>query len=329
MNKYGLNYFNKINFVNYKKMSFVSVIIPTYNGSRYICETIDSVLLQTYKDYEIIVIDDGSTDQTEDTLKKYGSKIKYLYQRNQGPSAARNFGIKNSVGKYIGFLDHDDIWLPNKLEIQVKILDENHDLAFVCADAYCIDSFGKIIKLWKMHKRETFKNLYESNFVLNLTALVKKSCFNDIGGYDKKLFVCQDYDLWLRLAKKYKFKHLNYALAKYRKHENNISNNIELLAMDRIAIFKKKEFFNSTNLVKNRIKIAREFLIIAEYNYVKENYHKASIYFIKSVIYFPFVGFYYWPKETKNFRFTFLYRIIKVYFVILECIIRSLSIKCV
>lgn len=309
-------------------MPKVSVIIPTYNRSEYICESIDSVLAQTYKDYEIIVIDDGSTDNTGEVLKKYGTKIKYLYQENKGVGAARNLGIRNSNGEYIGLLDDDDIWLSDKLDIQVRILDENTDLAFVCSGAYFIDTVGRVIRFWESHRHnETFKNLYEGNFVLNLTVLMRKSCFDKVGGYDEKLLVAQDYDLWLRLANNYKFKYIiNCPLAKYRIHENNISNNLGSLFSNRITIYNKKDFLKSIGSLKSKIRLAKEYLEAAEYSYTINNFHKAIIYYIKSVLGFPLIGYYHWPKETKKFRFTFLYRILKVYYMIIKSVIRYLLI---
>lgn len=99
----------------------ISVVIPTYNRAHYVCEAIDSVLAQTYKNIEIIAVDDGSTDNTKDIIQQYSSRIKYIYQNNAGPSAARNNGIKQSNGDLIAFLDSDDIWLAEKLERQVEI----------------------------------------------------------------------------------------------------------------------------------------------------------------------------------------------------------------
>ena len=117
-------------------ISKVSVAIPTYNRAHYICETIDSVLVQTYKDYEIIVVDDGSTDNTREILKRYGGKIKYFYQANQGQASAWNYAVSQSSGEYIAFLDDDDLWFPEKLERQVEVLDKNPDLGFVCSESY-------------------------------------------------------------------------------------------------------------------------------------------------------------------------------------------------
>ena len=101
-------------------MPKVSVVIPTYNRAHLICETIDSILAQTYKDYEIIVVDDGSTDNTQEVLKRYGDKVRYFYQQNQGQASAWNFAVRQSSGEYIALLDSDDLWLPQKLECRQK-----------------------------------------------------------------------------------------------------------------------------------------------------------------------------------------------------------------
>src|SRR5690349_3602213 len=106
-------------------MPKVSVIIPTYNRAQFIARAVDSVLEQTYKDFEIIVIDDGSSDNTQEILKAYEGKIRYVYQQNKGISAARNRGIQEAKGEYIAFLDSDDVWKPEKLSVQVAILDVN------------------------------------------------------------------------------------------------------------------------------------------------------------------------------------------------------------
>src|SRR4030042_1812239 len=167
----------------------VSVIIPTYNRAHFILEAIQSVLAQTYADYEIIVVDDGSTDNTKDVLRTYGDKLKYFYQNNRGPAAARNLAISKSEGEYIAFLDSDDVWMPNRLEVQVPVLDDNPDLAFICSDARVVDSRGREINIWRKAKNnnKTFESLREENFISTLTVLMRRACFNAVGGFDETL----------------------------------------------------------------------------------------------------------------------------------------------
>src|SRR5437867_1504366 len=162
-------------------MPKVSVIIPTFNRAAMVCETIESVLAQTYKDFEIIVIDDGSTDNTREMLKQFGSKIKYIYQNNQGQAMAMNNGIKISEGEYFANIGDDDLWLPEFLEYQTAVLDKNPEFAFVCSGLYFIDGVGKIFKTSTegSKRQKTFDDLVQDNFVFHLTALVRRKCFDD------------------------------------------------------------------------------------------------------------------------------------------------------
>ena len=123
-------------------MPKVSVIIPAYNCAHYICHAVDSVLAQTFPDFELVVVDDGSTDNTRELLKQYGSQIKYIYQQNKDMTAARNTGINHSSGEYIAFLDSDDIWLANKLERQIVLLDQAPEVGLVYCWHYYIDPAG-------------------------------------------------------------------------------------------------------------------------------------------------------------------------------------------
>jgi len=308
-------------------MPRISVIIPTYNRAHYICETINSVLEQTYKDYEIIVIDDGSTDNTKKVLKGYDGKIRYLYQNNKGTPAARNFGINNSTGEFIGLLDDDDLWLPNKLELQVKELEKNPELAFICSSTYIIDSCGKNIGQWgeKISIFGTFNDLYEENIVYNLTVLMRRKCFNDVGGYDEKLLSCQDYDLWLRMAKKYKFYYMAVPLTKHRKHDSNFGKNISLRLQNHLNIFNKIYISKSVSFLKRKIRIAKEFYKSGAAYYSNKNYFNASICYLKAIIVYPLIGYYFWPKEIRKVRFTFIYRIAIAYFLLVKCLFKCIK----
>ena len=130
-------------------MPKVSVIIPTYNREEFITETIKSVLNQTYKDFEIIVVDDGSTDNTKQKLEPFKSKIKLIEQKNSERAVARNNGVKSSSGEYIAFLDSDDLWIKNKLENQVNFLDEKKDFILTYGQSFRINEHGKPIKTAK------------------------------------------------------------------------------------------------------------------------------------------------------------------------------------
>src|SRR3990170_3473675 len=149
-------------------MSKVSVIIPAYNSARFLPEAIESVLAQTYKDYGIIVIDDGSTDNTKETLEPYFDKIKYIYQQNQGAASARNTAIRHSQGEYIAFLDADDVWLPEKLHIQVEYLNNNPGIAMVYSPSVTISEDGGLTdkknKNMGLPSGDVFDMLFLRNF---------------------------------------------------------------------------------------------------------------------------------------------------------------------
>ena len=203
-------------------MPKVSVIIPTYNSAQYIAEAIESVLAQTYKDYEIIVVDDGSIDNTREVLKPFMDKIIYVYKENGGQASARNLGIKMSKGEYIAFLDSDDIWLPQKLELQVELLDSRPEVGLVYSDNYRFTDDEGIIGLGSQRVQGlsgmVFNSLFLKNFIPTLTVMVRRKCLDDVGLFDesKHIVHSEDYDLWLRIAKKYEIAYIDKPLAKYR-----------------------------------------------------------------------------------------------------------------
>src|SRR4030043_1054439 len=166
----------------------VSVIITTYNLAHYICETIDSVLAQTYTDYEILVIDDGSTDNTQEVLSKYNGKIRYFYKENEGECATLNKGIELSRGKYIAFIDADDLWFPDKLRLQVNFLEQNPDYGAVYSDTYLFDNKGNlpktVLQTHKAYSGQILDKLCLKNFIQQLTMVVRKECFEKIGLFD-------------------------------------------------------------------------------------------------------------------------------------------------
>lgn len=185
----------------------VSVIIPTFNSAKYLVSAINSVLAQTYSNFEILIIDDGSTDDTREILKTYtDSRIQYFYQQNAGPAAARNKGINLAKGDLIAFLDADDVWEKDKLSTQIKIFSQNNDICMV------YNSFVFKPGENKKEKLVRFKNLTRLDFIKYLlidpfntipypsTVMVKKSYFDKAGLFDSELRSGEDWDLWLRLA---------------------------------------------------------------------------------------------------------------------------------
>ena len=203
----------------------VSIIIPTYNQSQYLEEAVESVLNQTYKNIEIIIVDDGSTDNTPEVIKSFDNKIIYIQQKNKGASGARNTGIKKANGQYIAFLDSDDLWLKNKLEKQIKFIQNNPEIGLLGTGCYQMIDINKMIykKIFPAKNEILQKDLIKYNPFIQSSVMIKKDVFNSIGLYDEKFKESEDYDLWLRIAQKYKVANLEQALVTKKYYAEGLS----------------------------------------------------------------------------------------------------------
>ncbi|MCC7528089.1 MAG: glycosyltransferase family 2 protein [Candidatus Melainabacteria bacterium] len=207
-------------------MPTVSVIIPTYNRSYLLRQALLSCLAQTYQDFEILVADDGSTDDTREVVESLNSdKIQYLYQTNSGRSTARNRAIKQAQGKYITFLDSDDLYLPQKLAVEVKALDENPSFGMVYSSAYNIDINGKLHPY--VYPAPTSGWIYK-DIALYLplticlpTVMARREIFSKVGVFDERQNRFEDTDMWRRISKKYRILAIDEPLCKIRYHEGN------------------------------------------------------------------------------------------------------------
>ena len=181
-----------------------SVIIPTYNRSKYLSDALDSVLRQTFQDLEIIVVDDGSIDNSRDIVSRYAErhpgKIRYFYQDNKGPSAARNVGIKEAKGDFIAFLDSDDLWLPDKLKEQLDVFSRNNKLGLVYTGCCIVDSNGLISGEYNVShipKRKVLSDIYIRNSTSQTSSMmIRKTCFDEIGLFDEGLVVAERIYRW-------------------------------------------------------------------------------------------------------------------------------------
>lgn len=209
----------------------VSVILPCYNGARWVGQAIESVLAQTYRDFELIIIDDGSTDNSKEIIASYlhDKRVHYIYQQNKGFSAALNRGIKESNGNLIGFIGHDDMWMPNKLEVQAKYFSEHKDVDLIHSNYCSIDSKGRIIGVCHFYipnfssRRKLIEHLFINNFIGFETALVKRRCFDEVGLFDERMVGFSDHDMWLRIAGKFNIAYVDLPLVKKREHELQLS----------------------------------------------------------------------------------------------------------
>src|SRR3972149_8313204 len=205
----------------------VSVITPTFNRSDFITFSIESVLRQTCPDFEMIIVDDGSTDGTGEIVNKYlhDERIRYYWQENLGQSTARNKGINLSSGEYICFLDSDDIYKPDKLHEQVSLFKRMPYVDIVYGDEEYIGADGALLGKSKMkcHSGVIYEALLLDNFVSIATAMVRRRCFDEMGGFDESIKVADDYELWLRYSARYRFHYEPAIFAQYRIMENQLS----------------------------------------------------------------------------------------------------------
>lgn len=183
----------------------VSVVIPAYNAAWCIRRAVDSVLAQTFRDFELIVVDDGSTDDTAAILRTYCGSLRMVSQPNGGMSSARNAGIREARGRYVAFLDSDDRWLPNKLARQVALMTTQPNLAFCCATAMLENPDGNPVGAWACNssRRATVADVFASHATVAggaSSVLAKRELVQALGGFDETLFGAEDTDLWIRLA---------------------------------------------------------------------------------------------------------------------------------
>lgn len=203
----------------------VSVITPVYNGSNYVKEAIDSALAQTYKNIEVIVVNDGSTDDTEEIVKRYGDKIRYFSKENGGVATALNLAIKEARGEYISWLSHDDVYLPNKVKSQIEELNELEDKdTILFSDFEIIDSQSNVIgkrvlkEMWPEKRQITALFALLNGMIHGCTLLIKRDIFFECNLFDESLLTVQDYSLWFDFFKKYKTSYLNKILIQSRAH---------------------------------------------------------------------------------------------------------------
>ena len=214
-------------------MCEISVVIPSYNSSKYIDDAINSVLIQTFKPIEIIVIDDGSFDDTRNLLSDYiyNRKINYYYQENSGSGVARNKGISKANGEYIAFLDSDDYWDKNHLKDLIDPLKKNPKAALVYSGKRWVDKDGELLKGYLQQQTYPrgwiFNALFNSNYISSSSVVIaRKEFLIEIGGFreTEALRNVQDYDLWLRLSAKHEVESVPKITVSYRRHDDNRTN---------------------------------------------------------------------------------------------------------
>ena len=208
-----------------------SVILPCYNGARWIDKAIRSILSQTYKNFELVIVDDGSTDNSKKIISKYlyDPRIRYISQKNKGFSAALNKGIKESSGYLIGFIGQDDLWVPNKLELQEKFFVKHETIDLVHSNYHLVDQEGQITRIVRKKvpdfssRKEVIEWLFLITNIAFETVLVKRKCFEEVGLFDERMVGYSDHDMWLRVAGCFNIDYMDLFLVKKREHTLQLS----------------------------------------------------------------------------------------------------------
>jgi glycosyltransferase involved in cell wall biosynthesis len=263
----------------------VSIIIPVYNGSNYMREAIDSALTQTYKNIEIIVVNDGSSDNTEEIALSYGDQIRYFSKENGGQSSALNYGIEKMTGEYFSWLSHDDVYFPDKIEKQIAFLNklDHRDNVFLYSNFEIIDKESKHLRFFTITDSDPRHFIY--NFLFNITingctTLVRKQHLYELGLFNTSRPHTSDVELFLKLALKYSAIHVPEFLIKSRSHPNQAT-----LKHFKYHVFESNLFLcDSLALVPavilvegSTIKDPSYIYKTIAYNYARKGFKKASL----------------------------------------------------
>lgn len=282
-------------------MPKVSILTPAYNSAKYLPETIESVLAQTFQDFEMIIVDDGSTDNTKEVVeayvKNYPGKIRYIYQQNAGPAAARNTAIKNSTGEYLALLDSDDLWFPNRLEEGVKILDTHPEVGLVHSRTKRV--IGDIEMGGSVRQTKYLSGMIYTNLILRkahiscLTALFRRKCIEDVGIFDeaRECIGVEDRELWLRISKKYPVYFIDKDLGIYRIIASGISRNQKRMLEGRQYNL-NKHCPGLKNLPLRHFALARTYKELADEYLEIQNFCEAKKWYKEAIKNWPF---YIWP----------------------------------
>ena len=276
-------------------MPKVSVIIPAYNAMNYLSETLDSVLKQTFADFEVLIINDGSSDGIVQWFSGLGEKrVQLISQENQRIAAARNTGISHAKGEYIAFLDADDLWEPTKLEKQVRFLENHPSVGIVHTWTRLIDPksqpTGRI--LTSPAEGNPWLHLIQKNTIMTSSVMLRSVCLQTVGGFSQDLHYCEDTDLWIRLAASYTFGIVKEPLTSYRLHPGTLSTNCpEVLQSFRILIERAFESVPTELLYLRNRAYGHQIIYLAWRSLNNRDYKQAIHYRDLALAYYPQIIF--------------------------------------
>jgi len=246
----------------------VSVVIPTFNRSDYCRQAVESALAQDYRPLEIIVVDDGGTDDTQIVVEHFGDPVRYVRQKNGGPAAARNTGVANSSGPFIAFLDSDDLWKPQKLSRQMLLLLDHPEvgMAFTAVEFFLEES-GHISSVYFPGEEVTFHQSLGFGIVYVQSSIVRREVFNSVGGYDVALKGTEDWDFCMRVALAHRMCGINDPLTRIRLHEGHLSTNPRLMNENLWKALRKNSGHHGPDCVECRqaVKYTRDRLRLSHY----------------------------------------------------------------
>lgn len=240
-----------------KNLPLVSVVVPCYNHEKYVKETIESIINQTYKNIELIVIDDGSKDNSVQVIQELADKygFTFIHRPNKGLSATLNEGIRLSKGKYFSAIASDDILMLEKIEKQVTFMEENSEYGMCYGKILYFENTIKNTSEYPNSNKEgwVFNDLLNYGcFIPAPSTFMKKEVFENVGGYDESLWI-EDWDMWLRIAQKYQVGYIDEYFAYYRKHDTNISSqSLKMYEAEKQILEKYKDYENFDNVIKNK-----------------------------------------------------------------------------
>jgi glycosyltransferase involved in cell wall biosynthesis len=280
----------------------VSVIIPSYNSAEVVGDAVESALNQSTPPGEIIVVDDGSTDETRTTIGRYGPKVRYIYQNNQGVAAARNRGIREARGEFVAFLDADDVWHPCKLERQVDVMSQFPELVLLGTDSvswptegFSTPSGSPVLQL------VSFERMVVRNHLLTSSLIARRKALDQAGEFDVRLQGPEDYDMWLRIARFGELGNLRERLIGYRETPGSLSKHAHRMQAGMRLILEKLE---ASGTFANRRLLRRKAFAYFHFScgymhHAAGNKREAVANMLQSLLYYPF----FYGRGVMKYRF--------------------------
>lgn len=312
-------------------MPAVSVIITTYNRPEYLRKAIESVLVQTYQDWELVIVDDGSTDNTQEVVRKYvneNAKVRYVRQTNQGPGPARNKGISETSGAFIAFLDDDDWWLPEKLETQVAFMKTHPEVGLSYTRLRIFRSINGRLDdstVVPVRMATTLEEMLDKSFIPSSTVILRRECLAQISPFKADAASQEDMELWLRFVQRWKIAALEVPLTEMKKTDRpQLSANIILSLKKAIEIVSQLELLPEFQHLRSlKVKHSAKLHYKIGRTYMDEHqYLHAAKHFSLALLHYPLVGLMVRRPEERGLRL--LVRLTKSYMAVPICLVKGI-----